>query len=230
MASLNKVMLIGNLTRDPEVRYTPKGSAVADLAIAVNRSYQTDSGERMEEVTYVDVVVWSRLAELAGQYLHKGRAVFVEGRLQMDTWEDKATGQKRSKIRVVAENMQFLDSKGAGAGAGGGTSRGGDEGGGEGGYSSGGGGGGAGAGGGSSGGGGGNYGNPPPQQQRRPVGGGGGGGGGSGYGGGGGGGNYQRPAAGAQQRPQQRPAPPAQNDDFGEGPITDGMEEDEIPF
>ena len=108
MASLNKVMLIGNLTRDPEVRYTPKGSAVADLAIAVNRSYQTDSGERMEEVTYVDVVVWARLAELAGQYLHKGSPVFFEGRLQMDTWEDKATGQKRSKIRVVAENMQFL--------------------------------------------------------------------------------------------------------------------------
>lgn len=224
MASLNKVMLIGNLTRDPEVRYTPKGSAVADLAIAVNRSYQTDNGERMEEVTYVDVVAWSRLAELAGQYLHKGRAVFVEGRLQMDTWEDKATGQKRSKIRVVAENMQFLDNKSAGQGGGGG--RGGEEG--EGGYS----------GGGGGGGGGGGYSSAPPA--RRPAGGGGGGGGygggggggggyGGGGGGGGGGGNFQR-SSGAQQRPPQRQAPPAQNDEFGEGPITDGMDDDEIPF
>jgi single-strand DNA-binding protein len=108
MASLNKVMLIGNLTRDPEVRYTPKGSAVCDLGIAVNRVYATDSGEKMQETTYIDVVVWSRLAEVAGQYLHKGSPVFIEGRLQMDTWDDKATGQKRSKIRVVAENVQFL--------------------------------------------------------------------------------------------------------------------------
>ena len=118
MASLNKVMLIGNLTRDPEVRYTPTGSAVADLGIAVNRTYVTDSGEKMQETTYVDVVVWSRLAELAAQYLHKGRAVFIEGRLQMDTWEDKASGQKRTKLRVVADNLQFLDSKRDGAGGG----------------------------------------------------------------------------------------------------------------
>jgi single-strand DNA-binding protein len=108
MASLNKVMLIGNLTRDPEIRYTPKGSPVADLSLAVNRSYQTESGEKMDEVTYVDVVLWARLAELAGQYLQKGRPVFIEGRLQMDTWEDKATGQKRSRLRVVGESMQFL--------------------------------------------------------------------------------------------------------------------------
>ncbi|HYF35857.1 MAG TPA: single-stranded DNA-binding protein [Prosthecobacter sp.] len=203
MASLNKVMLIGNLTRDPEVRYTPKGSAVADLAIAVNRSYQTDNGERMEEVTYVDVVVWARLAELAGQYLHKGRAIFVEGRLQMDTWEDKATGQKRSRLRVVAENLQFLDSKAAGG-------RGGDEG--------------------EHGGGGGGPSGPPPQQ-RRPAGGGGGysGGGGSG-GGGGGGGGYQQRSSGAAQRPPQRQQPAAQEDEFGEGPITEGMEDDDIPF
>jgi single-strand DNA-binding protein len=111
MGSLNKVMLIGNLTREPEVRYTPKGSAVCDLGVAVNRTYMTDSGEKMQETTYVDVVVWARLAELAAQYLHKGRAVFIEGRLQMDTWEDKQSGQKRSKLRVVADNLQFLDSR-----------------------------------------------------------------------------------------------------------------------
>ncbi|MCX6856881.1 MAG: single-stranded DNA-binding protein [Verrucomicrobia bacterium] len=122
MASLNKVMIIGNLTRDPEVRYTPKGSAVCDMAIAVNRRYVTDSGERQEEVTYLDIVLWNKQAELAGQYLAKGRAVFIEGRLQMDTWEDKASGQKRSKIRIVCENMQFLDSKGAAGGGGGGGS------------------------------------------------------------------------------------------------------------
>lgn len=166
MASLNKVMLIGNLTRDPEVRYTPKGSPVADLAIAVNRVYTADNGEKREEVTYVDIVLWAKLAELAGQYLHKGRPVFVEGRLQMDQWEDKATGQKRSRLRVVGENIQFLDSRRDGGGAQGG----GDEGGGA-----------------------------------RPA-----------------------PRA-AQQRPQ--PAKQqAATEEFGEGPITDGMEDDNIPF
>jgi single-strand DNA-binding protein len=126
MASLNKVMLIGNLTRDPEVRYTPKGSAVADLAIAVNRNYTAENGEKREEVTYVDIVLWAKLAELAGQYLHKGRPVFVEGRLQMDQWEDKQTGQKRTRLRVVGENIQFLDSRREGGGeegGGGGNSR-----------------------------------------------------------------------------------------------------------
>ena len=198
MASYNKVMLIGNLTRDPEVRYTPKGSAVCDIGLAVNRVYTSDSGEKVEEVTFVDVVLWSKMAELAGKYLHKGRPVFIEGRLQMDSWEDKQTGQKRTRLRVVGEQMQFLGSPGDRAGGGGGA------GGEETGYS----------------------------------GGGGGGGGGGGYSGGagGGGGGYNRPAARpaqrpapAQQRPAQRPAP-AQNDDFGEGPITDGMEEDDIPF
>lgn len=124
MASLNKVMLIGNLTRDPEVRYTPKGSAVADLAIAVNRTYTAESGEKREEVTYVDIVLWAKLAEIAGKYLQKGAPVFIEGRLQMDQWEDKQTGQKRTKIRVVAENFQFLGRREAPA------SEGGDEGGG----------------------------------------------------------------------------------------------------
>lgn len=211
MASYNKVMLIGNLTRDPEVRYTPKGSAVCDIGLAVNRVYSSESGEKVEEVTFVDVVLWSKLAELAGKYLHKGRPVFIEGRLQMDSWEDKQTGQKRTRLRVVGEQMQFLGSPGGdrAPGGGGGDDEGGYSGGGGGGY---GGGGGGGYGGG--GGGGGGY-NRPQRPQQRPAGG--GGGGGSGY----------------QQRPQQqRPAPAQQpqNDDFGEGPITEGMEDDDIPF
>ena len=115
MASFNKVILLGNLTRDPEVRYTPKGSAVCDLGIAVNRVYTTEGGERREEVTFVDVVLWARLAEIAGEYLKKGRPVFIEGRLQMDTWDDKQTGQKRTKLRVVGESMQLLGSRPAGA-------------------------------------------------------------------------------------------------------------------
>lgn len=108
MASVNKVMLLGNITRDLEVRYTPKGTAVCDLGLAVNRVRTSDSGERIEEVTYVDVTLWGRQAELAGQYLSKGRPVFIEGRLQLDQWDDKSTGQKRSRLRVVGENMQFL--------------------------------------------------------------------------------------------------------------------------
>jgi len=116
MASFNKVILLGNLTRDPEVRYTPKGSAVCDLGIAVNRVYTTDSGEKREEVTYVDVVLWARLAEIAGEYLKKGRPVFIEGRLQMDSWDDKQTGQKRTKLRVVGESMQLLGGRPGGAG------------------------------------------------------------------------------------------------------------------
>src|SRR5215475_107485 len=118
MASFNKVILLGNLTRDPEVRYTPKGSAVCDLGIAVNRVYTTDSGERREEVAYVDVVLWARLAEIAGEYLKKGRPVFIEGRLQMDTWDDKQTGQKRTKLRVIGETMQLLGSRPPGTGGG----------------------------------------------------------------------------------------------------------------
>jgi single-strand DNA-binding protein len=168
MASLNKVMLIGNLTRDPEVRYTPKGSPVADLAIAVNRVYTADNGEKREEVTYVDIVLWAKLAELAGQYLHKGRPVFVEGRLQMDQWEDKATGQKRTRLRVVGENIQFLDSRRDGGGEGG------EEGGGS---------------------------RPAPRPAQRPA-----------------------------QRPQPAGKPQPASDEFGEGPITDGLDNDDIPF
>ena len=125
MASFNKVILLGNLTRDPEVRYTPKGSAVCDLGVAVNRQYTLDSGEKREEVTFVDVVLWSRLAEIAGEYLKKGRPIFIEGRLQLDTWDDKQTGQKRSKLRVIGETMQLLGGRppGAGGGSEGGESR-----------------------------------------------------------------------------------------------------------
>jgi single-strand DNA-binding protein len=118
MASFNKVILLGNLTRDPEVRYTPKGSAVADIGLAVNRVYTLDNGEKREEVTYVDVVLWARLAEIAGEYLKKGRPVFIEGRLQMDSWDDKQTGQKRTKMRVVGETMQLLGGRPGGGGGG----------------------------------------------------------------------------------------------------------------
>jgi single-strand DNA-binding protein len=118
MASFNKVLLLGNLTRDPEVRYTPKGSAVADLGIAVNRQYTLETGEKREEVTFVDVTFWGRTAEIAGEYLKKGRSVFIEGRLQLDTWDDKQSGQKRSKLKVIGEMMQMLGSRPGGAGGG----------------------------------------------------------------------------------------------------------------
>ena len=108
MASFNKVILLGNLTRDPEVRYTPKGSAVTDLGIAVNRQYTLENGEKREEVTFVDVTFWGRTAEVAGEYLKKGRPIFIEGRLQLDTWDDKQSGQKRSKLKVIGETMQML--------------------------------------------------------------------------------------------------------------------------
>src|SRR6478672_5911851 len=116
MASFNKVILLGNLTRDPEVRYTPKGSAVCDLGLAVNRNYSTENGEKREEVTFVDVVLWARLAEIAGEYLKKGRPVLIEGRLQLDSWDDKQSGQKRSKLRVIGETMQLLGSRQDGGG------------------------------------------------------------------------------------------------------------------
>lgn len=109
MASYNRVILVGNLTRDIEVRYTPGGTAVAELGLAVNRSYtDRQTNQKKEEVTFVDVTLWGRQAEVAGEYLSKGRSVLIEGRLQLDQWEDKQTGDKRSKLRVVAEAMQFL--------------------------------------------------------------------------------------------------------------------------
>lgn len=110
MASFNKIILIGNLTRDPEVRYTPKGAAVCDVSIAVNRKWRDEAGNSHEEVTFVEIVVWGKQAENCGQYLKKGSSACFEGRLQQESWEDKTTGQKRSKLRVVAEAVQFLSS------------------------------------------------------------------------------------------------------------------------
>jgi single-strand DNA-binding protein len=122
MANLNKVMLIGNLTRDPELRYTPSGRAVADISLAINRVWVNDAGQKQEDTTFVDVTLWGRQAELAQQYLTKGRGAYVEGRLQMDTWDDKETGKKRSRLKVVGDTLQFLpDGRGAAGGAGGGA-------------------------------------------------------------------------------------------------------------
>ncbi|HKS36699.1 MAG TPA: single-stranded DNA-binding protein [Verrucomicrobiae bacterium] len=119
MANYNKVILIGNLTRDPELRYTPKGTAVAKIGVAVNRSWRTESGETKEEVTFVDVDAFGRQAETLGQYMKKGRPIMIEGRLKYDTWEDKQTNQKRSKLGVVMESFQFLDYGGRGSDEGG---------------------------------------------------------------------------------------------------------------
>ena len=107
MANLNKVFLIGRLTRDPELRYTQSGTAVAEFGLAVNRNFTTSAGEKREETTFVDVIVWRRRAEVICEYLGKGSPIFIEGRLELDTWETQ-DGQKRSKIRVVTDNFQFL--------------------------------------------------------------------------------------------------------------------------
>ena len=126
MANINMVILAGNLTRDPEVRFTPSGMAVAQLGLAINRRFKDPkSNEVREEVTFVDVDVFGKQAEIAGQYLAKGRPVLVEGRLKLDQWEDKQTSQKRSKLKVVANRIQFLGSKGEGGGGGGGGGQGG---------------------------------------------------------------------------------------------------------
>jgi single-strand DNA-binding protein len=119
MASFNRVVLMGNLTRDPEVRYTTGGTAVTDISLAINR-YRSDknTNERIEETTFVDVTLWGRTAEIAGEYLGKGRPVLIEGRLQQDQWEDKETGQKRSKLKVVGESMQLLSGRESGGGGG----------------------------------------------------------------------------------------------------------------
>lgn len=108
MASVNKVILIGNLTRDPELRYTPKGTAVCELGLAVNRKYKLDTGEPREEVTFLDISFWSKAGETIAKWVKKGQPLYVEGRLQMDTWDDKTSGQKRSKIRIIGEEFQFL--------------------------------------------------------------------------------------------------------------------------
>lgn len=116
MANVNKVILIGNVTRDIEVKFTPKGSAVADVGLAINRKYSLDNGEKREETTFVDIELWGRLAEIAGEYAKKGAPLYVEGRLRMDTWDDKTSGQKRSRMKVVGENIQLLGGRSSGGG------------------------------------------------------------------------------------------------------------------
>src|SRR5262245_48368510 len=112
MANFNKVILAGNLTRDPEMKYTSKGTAIASFGLAINRRWKSETGETKEEVTFVDIEAYGRQAEVVGQYLKKGRPALVEGRLKLDQWEDKNTHQKQSKLKVVLESFSFLDSKG----------------------------------------------------------------------------------------------------------------------
>jgi single-strand DNA-binding protein len=119
MASFNKVILAGNLTRDPELRYTPKGTAIARIGMAINRTWKTETGETKEEVTFVDVDAFGRQAEVIAQYVKKGRPLLVEGRLRLDQWEDKNTHQKQSRLKVVLEGFSFLDSRGGGDAGGG---------------------------------------------------------------------------------------------------------------
>jgi single-strand DNA-binding protein len=118
MASFNKVILVGNLTRDPELRYTPKGTAIAKIGVAVNRVWTNEAGEKKEEVTFVDVDIFGRTAENVGHYMRKGRPILIEGRLRLDQWDDKQTGQKKSRLGVVAETVQFLGSPGGSGGEG----------------------------------------------------------------------------------------------------------------
>lgn len=110
MPNFNKVILAGHLTRDVELKYTPKGTAIARLGVAVNRKWKTESGEQKEEVTFVDVDAFGKTAETLAQYLSKGRALLIEGRLKLDQWEDKKTNEKRSKLGVVLETFSFMDS------------------------------------------------------------------------------------------------------------------------
>jgi single-strand DNA-binding protein len=118
MAYLNKVFLIGNLTRDPELRVTPKGTAICQFGIAVNRQFKDESGATRDETTFVDIEAWGKQGELVAKYLSKGSPAMVEGRLKLDQWEDKTSGQKRSKLKIVLDNVQFLSSRSAaGAGA-----------------------------------------------------------------------------------------------------------------
>jgi single-strand DNA-binding protein len=116
MANFNKVILAGNLTRDPELRYTPKGTAIARIGMAINRTWKTETGETKEEVTFVDVDAFGRQAEVIAQYMKKGRPLLIEGRLKLDQWEDKNTHQKQSKLKVMLEAFSFLDSRGSGDG------------------------------------------------------------------------------------------------------------------
>jgi single-strand DNA-binding protein len=121
MANFNKVILAGNLTRDPELRYTPKGTAIAKIGLAINRKWRSETGEMKDETTFVDVDCFGKTAETVGQYLKKGRPILVEGRLRYETWEDKQSGAKRSKLGVVMESFQFMDSGRTGEGGEGST-------------------------------------------------------------------------------------------------------------
>ncbi|MFI4870805.1 MAG: single-stranded DNA-binding protein [Phycisphaerales bacterium JB061] len=126
MASYNKVLLMGNLTRDVEIKQIGSGQSVANIGLAVNRRFRTQSGEDRDETTFIDCEAWGRQAEVMAQYLSKGRPVFIEGRLKLDTWQDKNDGSNRSKMRVVVESFQFIDSgggQGGGGGGGGGGAR-----------------------------------------------------------------------------------------------------------
>ena len=111
MPNLNRVMLMGNLTRDPETKYTPKGLAIVNFGIAVNRVWSNEAGEKQEEVTFVDIDMFGRKAEVVGEYFKKGHPIYVEGRLKLDTWDDKQTGKKMYKLHVIGENFEFLRSK-----------------------------------------------------------------------------------------------------------------------
>jgi single-strand DNA-binding protein len=112
MADLNKVFLMGRLTFDPELRYTPNGAAVVDLRMATSRTWTSKEGDRKEDTLFIDVTVWNRQAENCCQYLKKGSGIHVEGFLKMDSWDDKTTGEKRTKVKVEADRVQFLDRRG----------------------------------------------------------------------------------------------------------------------
>ncbi len=128
MANLNRVLLIGNLTRDPELRVTPKGTAICQFGLAISRSFKDESGQTREEATFVDIEAWGKQGEIIAKYCTKGRPLFVEGRLRFDQWEDKTTQQKRSKLKVVLENFQFLGTREGGAPGAGGPGSGAEEG------------------------------------------------------------------------------------------------------
>jgi single-strand DNA-binding protein len=117
MASHNRVILLGNLTRDPEIRYLPSGMAVSDIGVAVNDRRKNANGEWVEEPTFIDVTLWGRTAEVVGEYLGKGSPIFIEGRLKLDSWEGQ-DGQKRSKLKVIGERIQLLGGRGQGEGGG----------------------------------------------------------------------------------------------------------------
>ena len=119
MANLNRVILMGNLTRDPELRYLPSNTAVANIGVAVNRRWRNQQGEQQEETTFVDCESFGRQAEVINQYLRKGRPIFIEGRLKLDQWQDKE-GNNRSRMKVIVERFEFIDSRGEGGGGGGG--------------------------------------------------------------------------------------------------------------